>query len=174
MTGPASGSLLVPRLRDQLENWATRLRACLDDGSPPIVAHSPDRAMAAHVLAKACRSRPLPLGRMKGCARIGQHLIVITSAGAPGAADPPPQILDDLHSLLRYGVVIWGLTGRRPNAVSAYCHDTMALADQDPVELSRIHHVVVNSLSDAMATHVSRRHGDSEPRKPSEAPRHAM
>ena len=139
MTALRSGAVLARPLRDQLDGWAARLRACVADGAPPLVAFSPDRVTTARAIATACGTDSVPLGDLHP-ETAGAFVIVVSSTGAATrpAGTPVPEG-SVLHALLRREATIWGITGPRPNPVAVYCQDTVAIADGDPSAVAQGH-----------------------------------
>lgn len=70
------------------------------------------------------------------------HDIALAVVSHSADCDPPPM----LPVLLHGGVLVYGLTGPRPNAVADHSHDSLALPITDPDELLSAQRLVIRRL----------------------------
>lgn len=136
---------------EQLREWGERMDLLRAAGRRVAVAYGPDRTAEALELAAALSAPAAPLWAARTLEPIlgrDDLMVAVTSAGRPSRqAGGAPSALD---RILHAGVVIWGLTGPRPNPVSPYCHDSLAVPVSDPSLLLRSHRLVVRQLVDAL------------------------
>lgn len=134
----------------QLREWAETLHRMGADGRRLAVAHGPNRTPEAERLAESMGARTTPLGNVD---RLRRHLvardllIVIASAGRRTHSIQSVDGLSALQDLLHDGVVIWGITGPRPNPLTPYCHDVIAIPTPDPLLQLRGHRLVIRRLT---------------------------
>lgn len=136
---------------DQIDEWAARLPTYRLDGHRLLITHTRDRRSEAEFLASGLSADTVPLGRLD---RLEAHLsrgdLVLTlaspNAWTSSAACPAADSLATLHRLIRSGVEIWGITGRRPNSVADHCHDSIAVPDDDPGIVLRSHQMIAQLL----------------------------
>lgn len=138
----------LPRLlagSPQVAEWAAELHRMADEGRTVAVAHSPDRRTEAVRMAARYGGPAVTLDRIPALPHLhsGDLLAVVSGTGRPRRG---PGGLHSLHLLLARGVVIWGLTGPRPNALSHFCHDVLAVPTTEPDLLLRCHRLVVDRL----------------------------
>ena len=138
-------------LSDQLTEWARSLDEQRQNGHRIAIACTPDRRTAATRLGRRFGAAPFPvaaLDRLADQLMRDDILLLLTSPvsrihDAPCLEGTP---LAALHSLLRTGTLVWGITGPRPNSISVHCHDSVALPLDDPAVLLESHERVVDAL----------------------------
>lgn len=133
----------------QVPEWSEALHRRLESGDRLVVAHGPGRVAEADRFSRAfpVPSTALDIGNgVTGSLGRGDLLVVIVSADTRRLLHPAGG-LAVLHRLLRAGVIIWGITGPRPNPVAPYCHDIVAVPEQSPSRLLRSHRLVVDLLT---------------------------
>lgn len=134
----------------QLGEWSDTLHRLGREGRRLGVAYGPPRTQEAERLARRFGSRTAPLGNVD---RLRRHLVardllvVIASAGRGTHSIQSVDGLPALHDLLHDGVVIWGITGPRPNPLAPYCHDVIAVPTPDPLLQLRGHRLVIRRLT---------------------------
>lgn len=132
----------------QLGEWAEALHRLGTEGRRLAVAHGPNRTREAERLAERFGSRTAPFGTVD---RLRRHLVArdLLIVIAPGDTRKQP-IVDGnstLQDLLHDGVVIWGITGPRPDPLAPYCHDVIAVPTPDPLLQLRWHRLVIRRLT---------------------------
>lgn len=134
---------------DQLREWSDWIERLRADGRHMAVAYGPDRRTEGRQLASALSARVAPLsavGSLESHLRRHDLLVTLSSAGGGQPSLQPVGGFSALHRLLHAGVMIWGITGPRPNPISPYCHDSLAVPESEPSLLLRGHRLVVRRL----------------------------
>lgn len=145
--GPRLLQLLITC--EQLRQWSEHLESQCSRGHRLAIAHGHDRGAEGEELAAAYLAPLAPLAaveRLEPHLRRGDLLLIVSSAGGGKPSLQSVGGMSALRGLLHRGVVIWGITGPRPNPVSPYCHDSLAVPESEPSILLRSHRLVVRQL----------------------------
>lgn len=134
----------------QLEEWSAGIGALISEGRRLVVAHTRDRTAEAMSLGVRFSAATSQLESDRLC-RIGLRprdlVIGVTTAAAGRRPLQPVTGLACLPGLLHRGVVVWGITGPRPNPISPYCHDILAVPTSDLALLLRCHRLAIGRLT---------------------------